>query len=92
MDSDSAEQNSPKTTPNFMPRFPFSLRNAREGVLFKIIKCFGFLKYRYVFVRYHELEEHREQRLGYKYNFCLFGNNKIHIVWWLILNLWIRGL
>jgi hypothetical protein len=45
LDSDSAEQNSPKTTPNFMPRFPFSLRNAREGVLFKIIKCFGFLKY-----------------------------------------------
>jgi hypothetical protein len=45
LDSDSAEQNSPKTTPNFMPRFPFSLRNAREDVLFKIIKCFGFLKY-----------------------------------------------
>jgi hypothetical protein len=35
---------------------------------------------RYVSVRYHEAWE---QRLGYKYNFCLFLNIKVYMVWWL---------
>jgi hypothetical protein len=26
---------------------------------------------------------HGERRLGYKYNFCLFLNTKVCVVWWL---------
>jgi hypothetical protein len=37
-------------------------------------------------VRCHEAREHGERRLGYKYNFCLFLNTKICVVWWLASN------
>jgi hypothetical protein len=43
---------------------------------------------RYVHVRCHKVGERRERCLGYKYNFCLFINNKIRVVWWLVLNFW----
>jgi hypothetical protein len=29
-----------------------------------------------------------ERRLGYKYNYCLFLNTKLCVVWWLVINLW----
>jgi hypothetical protein len=45
---------------------------------------------RYVLMRCHEAEERGELRLGYKYIFCLFLNTKVHVVWWLALNLWSR--
>jgi hypothetical protein len=28
-----------------------------------------------------------ERRLGCKYNYCLFLNTKVHVVWWLAPNL-----
>jgi hypothetical protein len=42
---------------------------------------------RYVPVRCHEAEE---RRLGYKYNYCLFLNTKVHVQW-LAPNFWSRG-
>jgi hypothetical protein len=35
---------------------------------------------RYVLMRCHETGEHGERRLGYKYIFCLFVNNKECVV------------
>jgi hypothetical protein len=37
-------------------------------------------------VRCHEAGERVEQRLDYKYNYCLFLNIKVRVVWWLALN------
>jgi hypothetical protein len=42
-------------------------------------------------VRCHEAGDQGEWRLGYKYNYCLFLNTKIHVVWWLAPNFWSRG-
>jgi hypothetical protein len=36
---------------------------------------------RYVTVCCHESEECGEWCLSYKYNFCLFLNTKLHVVW-----------
>jgi hypothetical protein len=41
-------------------------------------------------MRCHEVREREKRRLGYKYNFCLFLNIKVHVVWWLALNFWSR--
>jgi hypothetical protein len=46
---------------------------------------------RYVLVRWHEVGERGERRLGYKYIYCLFLNTKVHVVWWLAPNFWSRG-
>jgi hypothetical protein len=39
-------------------------------------------------VRCHEPGEHGEgeAHVVYKYNYCLFLNTKVHVVWWLALN------
>jgi hypothetical protein len=36
---------------------------------------------RYMLLCCHEAGKRGERRLGYKYNYCLFINNKVHIVW-----------
>jgi hypothetical protein len=46
---------------------------------------------RYVPVRCHEAGKRGEQRLGYKYIFCLFLNTKISVVWLFAPNFWSRG-
>jgi hypothetical protein len=45
---------------------------------------------RYVPVLCHEAREGRrvKRRLGYKYNYYLFLNTKIHVFYWLAPNFW----
>jgi hypothetical protein len=34
-------------------------------------------------MRYHETDKRGERCIGYKYNYCLFINTKLRVVWWL---------
>jgi hypothetical protein len=60
-----------------------------EGTFGRSVSFLFFLLYLYILstsymsVRCHETRERGERRIGYKYNFCLFLNSKICVVWWL---------
>jgi hypothetical protein len=43
---------------------------------------------RYMLVRWHEAGKRVERCLDYKYNYYLFINTNIHVVWWLPRNVW----